>query len=605
MNYFSDTPEWQYLFRNALDWDTILPLYYSTFPTRDGLQNKEEVLEFYETLLGTTGKWAAENIAPRARELDQVGGGKLVNNSVELSEPLRKTYAEARELDLFGLTVSPEHEGMGVPISVGMLMLEQVSRACFSTVTQLAFHASIADMLERFCDEETQKKFIPGIMRGELSGSMCLTEPGSGSDVGSLRTTAEKQPDGTYHINGSKCFITNGGGGIGFVLARIKGAAPGLNGISMFLAEEWTEAGKDGQKSGEKHHNYKITKIEEKLGMHGSPTCEIVYENTVGRLVGEEGEGFKLMLHLMNEARISTALQCMGGMEASVGYAREYAMTRKQFGKPIAELPLFKRNLEDWETERDAFRALIVDTISHFDVFQRLDLKKRHTGELSKDETALHKKAWKKTRLRTPLVKYYGTEACALLSQRAIQALGGYGFMKEYDAERFHRDSIGALLYEGTSQIQALMAMKDFVNYMMKDPSKFLQSMVGSSLLSSLMGDSEFKRSYKSAEFEFRKNVAGLIIRCFKPEVRFTEQGLMETLGEINKVFKRDYWQEAGRFDRLMVHAETLCQALSYLETLKVLSHHARKDEARGPLYHSYLRLVVPRLAGIYADWKQ
>ena len=596
MNYYSDESEWKYLFKNAIDWETIIPLYQSSFPTSDGFNTPEELLAFYEDLLTTTGKWSAESLAGRARELDRVGGGKCVDGHIELSEVLKKTYREAVDLDFFGLTLDPKFGGMGVPVSVGLLVFEQICRACMSTSTQLGFFVSIADMIDRFCSPEIQEKYIPMIRRGEISGSMCLTEPNSGSDLGGLRTSAEKQLDGTYLLNGSKCFITNGGGGLAFILARAKGAPEGLDGLSMFFAEEWIS---DSKKS-----NYRISKIEEKLGLHGSVTCEVVYENTVAHLVGKENDGFKIMLHLMNEARISVGVQGIGSIEAALAEVRKYAETRTQFGKLLIDLPLYQRNLLDWETERDAFRALMVDTISHFDIFQRLDMKKRHTGDLNESDTTLFKKSSRVVRARTPLVKYYGAEANATLTQKAIQAFGGYGFMTEYDVERFHRDSFGALLYEGTSQIQALMAMKDFVKKMKKNPGKFIRSIVASHPFGALRPGSEYEKSLSNVNYEFRKNVAALIMRCFKPELSLSEGGFKDTIAQINQIFKRDYWEEAGRFDKLMVHAETLCQALSYCETLKVLAKHAVKDSARGGLYNRYLKLVTPRFAAIYSDWK-
>ena len=600
MNFYSDCSEWRYLFKNAIDWDSIIPLYKPSFPTSEGFQNREELIAFYEEMVSAVGRWSAETLAKRAAELDREGGGRLKDGAVEYTDVLKKTHQEAKEMDVYGVTIAPEFGGMGVPVAVGMIAFEQVCRACISTSTQIGFFATIAEMIERFCEPELQKEFIPKITRGEISGSMCLTEPDSGSDVGSLRTSAEKQPDGTYLLNGTKCFITNGGGGLAFILARVKGAPKGLEGISMFFAEEWLPNPDGGRK-----HNYRIAKLEEKMGMHGSITCEVVYENTVARLVGKENEGFKMMLYLMNEARISTGVQGLGGIEASISAARTYAETRKQFGKPLVELPLFKRNLQDWETERDAFRAFMVDTISYFDIFQRLDLKKRHTGELNQKERELFVKAARTVRRRTPLVKFYGAETYTHLSQRAIQAFGGYGFMVEYGVERFHRDSFGVLLYEGTSQIQSLMAMKDFIKGMMKNPAKFIQSMVASHPIGSLMSDSEYERSVTGVKYEFRKNVVGLIMRCFKPELSLSERSFKDTIAQINQVFSREYWQEADRFDKLMVHAETLCQALAYCETLRVLARHATKDEARGDLYYRYLKLVTPRFAAIYSDWKQ
>lgn len=600
MNFYTDSSEWRYLFRHAIDWDTIIPLYKPQFPTSDGFQDSKELLAFYEELLATTGKWAAEVMLPRARELDEQGGGHLVDHTIEISEVLKKSYQEAKDLGIFGSVADSKYGGMGLPVSVGMLIFQQISRACVSSSSQIGFYGSIADMIERFCPAEIRDQFIPRIVNGEISGCMCLTEPDSGSDVGSLRTSAEKQADGTYLLNGSKCFITNAGGGVAFILARVKGAPKGLDGISMFFAEEWITV----PSSEEKKKNYKITKIEKKMGMNGSITCEVVYENTVAKLVGKENEGFKMMLYLMNEARISVGVQGLGGMEASVSAAREYAQTRKQFGKLLIDLPLYRRNLEDWETEQDAFRAFMLDTVSHFDIFQKLHAKKLHTSDLTEAETKLYIRVSRIIRRRTPLVKYYGAEANAALSQKAIQAFGGYGFMKEYDVERLHRDSFGALLYEGTSQIQALMAMKDFVKAMMKEPGKFVQTLVASHPIGSFMTQSEYERSVGNVSYEFRKQVAALIMRCFKPELSLTERGFRDTLHQINQVFKREYWQEAGRFDKLMVHAETLCQAMSYRETLKVLAKHATKDGSRGDLYYRYLKLVTPRFAAIYADWK-
>ncbi len=601
MNFFSDESEWTYLFKNAIDWDTILSVYGVQFPTADGFNNKDELIGFYSELLSQSGKWAGESLWPRSAELDRVGCGTLVKGRIEMSEPLRKSAQEAREMDVYGMLIDPRYEGMGVPTSVGLVACVQLARACVATSVHVGFHTVMADMVERFCDEDIRDRIIPMIRRGEISGSMCLTEPNAGSDVGALRTSAVPQGDGTYVLNGTKCFITNASGGMHFILARTPGAPAGLDGISMFFAEQVLKDEQGGERL-----NFQVAKIEEKMGMHGSATCEVVYENTVARLVGKENEGFKYMLYLMNEARISVGLQGLGGIEASLKLARDYAEERKQFGKRLIDLPLHKRNIEDWETERDAFRALMVDTISHYDVYQRLDLKKRHTGDLTAEDSKIHDKAAKICRERTPLVKYYGSEANALLSMRAIQAFGGYGYMTEYQVERLHRDSIGALLYEGTSEIQSLMAMKDFVKGMMKNPKGFVQALVASHPIGGLMsGKTQVERDLGVTVYEFRKSVAGLIVRVFKPDQNLSELGFGEALGWIRQVFKKEYWEEAGRFDGLMVHAETLCQALTYLTTLRILAKHAAKDPSRAGLFNRYRKLVTPRLASVYADWRQ
>ena len=223
---------------------------------------------------------------------------------------------------------------------------------------------------------------------------MCLTEPGCGSDLGAIQSTATSLSDGTYLLNGTKLFITNAGGGLHFTLARIKGDKDGLDGLSMFFVKQ-----DDERREG---NNFIVVKNEEKTGMHGSFTCEVLYENSVCELVGKQGEGFKLMLHLMNEARIAVGMQGLGGLEGALEFAENYAKERSQFGRSISELPLMKRNLKDLRVERDAMRALMVDTTSLYDIFQILDLKERESDDLSEKEAELLKSTWKRVRKRTP-----------------------------------------------------------------------------------------------------------------------------------------------------------------------------------------------------------
>ncbi|MBI2519600.1 MAG: acyl-CoA/acyl-ACP dehydrogenase [Bdellovibrio sp.] len=584
MNYYSDNKEWQWLFKNALHWEKILPLYYPTYPTEDGHKGPAEIKQFLEELLSTTGDWCANVIEPRAQQLDLEGAGRIENGKTIPGPILTQLYKEASEMGAFGLTLPKKYGGMDVPISSGLLMLGQLGRACMASSVQVAFFSCVAEMIHRFGDKADQDNYIPRIIRGEISGSMNLTEPGCGSDLGSLKTSATPRPDGTYLLNGTKTFITNAGGGVGLVLARIKGAPEGLDGVSMFLVDQTTH--KNGL-------NFRVTKNEEKIGLHGSFTCEVVYEDTIGKLIGGANKGFMTMLHLMNEARIAVAMQALGGIENCLQYARAYAEERQAFGRPIAELPLLKRNLQDYETERDAIRALMVDTISHFDIYQRLDLKKRHTGDLTNAEKEMHDDALLWTRKRTPLVKYYACEALVNLSQRAIQVFGGYGLMKEYKIERIHRDAFGPLLYEGTSQIQALMALKDVVKYAIKDPKTFFSNIFYKHpTLEFLSGSNDWTYEFKSTHYKFKKKMLGLLFTTLKPGT--------------GEMFNPKSWMKMDeeKIGGLMVHAETLCQALSYMETLRVLAEHANIDKERADLFFRYHRLVTPRLEGIYSDWE-
>ncbi len=585
-NYYSDSSEWKWLLKHAFDWKNLIPIYYSNFPTEEGFKSTEDVINFYEELLSSIGDWSANAIRNRAKALDVMGAGTIENGQTIPSELLKELYREATELGFFSLIAQKKFGGMHIPSSVMLINLAMTAQACQASTVQLGFFTSIIDMVERFCDDETQKRIIPQFLQGTLSGAMCLTEPGAGSDVGAIKTSATPIGNGKYLLNGTKCFISNGGGGVGFILARIKGAPEGLEGISLFFAEEWLI-----EANGNRKHNYYIGKNEEKMGLHGSFTCEIIYENSQATLVGEPHQGFQYMLHLMNEARIAVGMQTLGGVQASLEISQKYAMERRQFGRPIGELPLLKRILSEMKVETDAFRALMVDTAVYFDIYQKLDFKKRQKTAFSDDETKLFNEAKKWTRRRTPLVKYYGAEMFTKMSKQAIQVHGGYGMMKDYDAERLHRDSFAPLLYEGTSQIQALMAMKDLLKDTFRNPTKFVQSMLMTPHQTNLIhNDISHGDDFKKIHFRFKRNIAMLLLRVLKPN----------TLD----IFNAKSWQDPDRVEILMMHAENICQGLAYIETLRVLSRHAQKDSTRKQLFDNYHQLVGPRLEAIYADWK-
>ena len=585
MNYYSDESEWRWLFKNAVDWNKILPLYYKSYPTEDGFENREELLSFFEEMLNQTGDWAGNTLEARAQILDREGAGALIDGKTIPGEALSATYKEASELGFHGVSLPKEYGGLDLPISLSGLQFAQVGRACGATLVQLAFFSSIGEMIHRFGSPWMKEKFIPKIVEGGLSGAMALTESGSGSDLGSLKTTAVKQDDDTYILNGSKCFISNGGGGIQLVLARVKGDPENLHGISLFLVEQ--------EREGHEGLNYVVTKNEEKMGLHGSFTTEILYENTVAHMIGKQKEGFLYMLNLMNSARLAVSAQALGGIENALAYARGYAQERQQFGKPIAELPLMKRNLEDYETERDALRALITDTLSHYDIYRFYDRKKGEIGgDLTKEEEEEFNEAKIWIRKRTPIIKYYTCEAYTYLSQKAMQVLGGYGFVKEYPLERLHRDSFAPLLYEGTSQIQALMAMKDLLKYVMKDPKRFLKNIFFKHPKAAFGNDiRDWDMDFRKIHYHFKKKMIKLFLKTLNPPKNA-------------KVLNPKDWMDEEKVNRLMIHAETLCQASSYMETLRVLMNHANIDDKRKGLYFKYAKLVKPRLEAIYKDWE-
>jgi hypothetical protein len=171
--------------------------------------------------------------------------------------------------------------------------------------------------------------------------------------------------------------------------------------------------------------------------------------------------------------------------------------------------------------------------------------------------------------------------------------------MTEYEVERIHRDCFGSLLYEGTSQIQSLMALKDYIKKIMKNPARFVQNMMAAHPIGTLTEKDRFKKTYLNLQYDLQKNFAGLVLNCFNPG-----SGLLEKLTHLNDYMDKEYWQDQEKLERVMTHAESLCQALSMLEVLKVLGKHAVKDESRTPLFERYLLLAKPRLAAIYQDWE-
>jgi alkylation response protein AidB-like acyl-CoA dehydrogenase len=573
MNYFDDEKEWLWLFEHAIDWQSILPLY----PVSKEYSTQEEALNFFRELLSATGAWAGSSVLERAEKLDKEGAGKIENGKTIPGEALSEFYKEAMEMQAFGIPVSEKYGGMELPMSIYSLVVQQLSQSCISSSTQYSFHSSSALMVDFHGTEEMRQKYINQIVNGQLSGSMNMTEPHCGSDVGAIRTQAVHVDGSVYELTGSKIFITNGGGGVAVILARVKGDEEGLGGLSLFLMP---------QKWEENETNYMVAKNEHKMGMHGSFTCEVVFEKSKAWLLGEQGKGFKYMLHMMNEARILTGMQALGGIEGSLRYAMNYANERNQFDKPISELPLMKRNLHEFAVERDALRAFMADSISWFDIHYRLDFLS-HSKELSQSEKKLFKQAGEVIRRRTPLVKYFCCEAFTRLSTKAIQVLGGYGFMQEYPVERYHRDSFGPLLYEGTSQIQALMAYKDYLKMLLANPTRLISGLIFSTTEYEYELDSSVKGNVDSLERQFQRNMSLLIFRR-------TRQGQYNIL---------DKKQVEEMANELCSEAENICQVIGNIEILKVLAYHATKCQSRLKLFHDFEKLAKARLASIYQSW--
>ncbi len=390
---------------------------------------------------------------------------KLVDGEVVYPPHIADFLDKMREAGLISFGVEEEYGGFGLPSFVANVILQMVSRADAGLMTILGLQAGVAEDIQQYASEELKREYLPRFASGEVMGAMDLTEPQAGSDLGAIQTRATQEGD-RYFVDGNKIFITNGGCEIHLVLARddatfdqSKGTTKGL---SLYLVPRTLS---NGEKNG-----VTVTRLEEKLGIHGSPTAAIAFDRAEGFLVGEQGDGFKAMLTLMNNARLGVAAQGIGIAEAALRVAVQYARDRVQFGQPIANQPLMKDRLANMTLELEGSRALLYRACSLVDQNHAIQKALARSsddggGELSAAERveleALFQRNATRIRLLTPLAKYMGTEAADSISREAIQVHGGLGFMAESEVGKLHSDAIITTIYEGTSEIQVSFALKE------------------------------------------------------------------------------------------------------------------------------------------------
>ena len=389
---------------------------------------------------------------------------RLENGVVVYPPHIKETLDKLREAGLISFGVEEQYGGFGLPAFVANVILQMVARADAGLMTILGLQAGVAEDIQRYGSEELKKTYLPRFASGEVMGAMDLTEPQAGSDLGAIQTRATTA-NGKTVIDGNKIFITNGGCEIHLVLARdaetfdqSKGTTKGL---SLYLVSRTRPDGKP--------NGVTVTRLEEKLGIHGSPTAAVQFENAEGFLVGDRGQGFTAMLSLMNNARLGVAAQGVGIAEAALDVAIRYARTRVQFDQPISEQPLMKDRLAKMTLELEGSRALLYRACALSDqnraieaVLARVaagskELSEAHATELQ----ALYERNDTRIRLLTPLAKYMGTEAADSISRDAIQIHGGLGFMAESEVAKLHNDAIITTIYEGTSEIQVSFALKE------------------------------------------------------------------------------------------------------------------------------------------------
>ena len=456
----------------------------------------EEATGLHRELLDAIGDFVGNTIAPQISAIDREGVA-LVDGEVVHPPRLEAVVQQMNALELHKLCMPSELGGLDQPFTVYLVACELFARADPAVMTHFGFHGGIAMALLSFSMREGTTTFAPDgtiratrfrkeideIINGRAWGSMDITEPDCGSDMAQIRTRAELGADGVWRLTGQKVFITSGHGKYHVVIART-GRDPSLpaskkahdddpinalDQLGLFLVPAYEGDG------AQRTRTVKLLRAEDKLGHHASATMVVGFDASPGQLIGKAGEGFAYMLHMMNSARVGVGFEAVGLLEAITRAAHTYAAERRSMGKTIDQHELIADYLEELRIDTIGLRALAMRCATNEELAQKLELRKAMGAMASLDDTRALKRHRKSARALTPLLKYLGAEQAVLHARRCLQIHGGVGYTTDFVAEKLYRDAAVLPIYEGTSQIQALMVMKDQLGQALRAPSDFVK----------------------------------------------------------------------------------------------------------------------------------
>jgi 3-(methylthio)propanoyl-CoA dehydrogenase len=403
----------------------------------------EDAMDNYDKVLEIVGDICANTVAPHAESVDGEGP-HLIDGHVRYAAGTQKNLDAIVQAGLMGITLPRKYDGLNFPIVPYIMAADMVSRADASFVNIWGLQ-DCAETIHEFADEEQQQRYLPRIAAGETA-AMDLTEPDAGSDLQAVQLKATLV-DGKWILNGVKRFITNGDGNISLVLARSEEGTADGRGLSMFIYDRNSNA-------------VTVRRIEHKLGIIGSPTCELVFKNAPAELVGQRKFGLiKYVMALMNGARLGIAAQSVGIADAAWREAISYAKERVQFGSSITKFPAVYEMISKMKAKVDAIRSLLYETARFVDVYKAYEhISKERT--LTPEERTELKTYQKIADIFTPMSKGLSSEICNQVAYDALQIHGGSGFMKDYPIERIYRDARITSIYEGTTQLQVVAAVR-------------------------------------------------------------------------------------------------------------------------------------------------
>jgi alkylation response protein AidB-like acyl-CoA dehydrogenase len=603
-NFFSDNDDLKFYVEKGVDWETLVRVTEMDYRIPGGFPSAKEALDFYRETLDMVGGFVADEIAPHAAELDREAV-KLVDGEAVFPPRLQGIFDQIKALGLHGVSVPRELGGMNAPLLIYYIASELFARGDVSVMAHHGFHGGMAMAMLMFSlrekttkiDPETGviletrwKSFIEEILRGDAWGCMDITEPDAGSDMARLRAKGEQDQDGNWFVTGQKIFITSGHGKYHFVIARTEETKnpddpfAGLSGLSMFLVPTYDDKGRIVE----------MGRIEEKLGHHASVTAQLNFERAPAMLIGNRGEGFQYMLTLMNGARLGVGFECIGLIENAIRLAEAYAAERRSMGKSIDKHEMIADYFEEMRTDVAGIRALAIHGAFQEELAQKCWLISEYATSLSDSERKeLQREANRRKRAArraTPLLKYLAAEKAVEIARRALQIHGGVGYTKDYGAEKLLRDALVMPIYEGTSQIQALMAMKDTLGGILKNPQRFVTR-----------GAQARWRALSSRD-SLERGVARLQVLSFQAQqhlIMKTAGDKLKSLtdfpvGEWPNRFLKD-WNPKRDFAYAMLHAERLTKLLADEHISELLLEQAKKFPERRELAERWVERAEPR----------
>ena len=404
----------------------------------------EDAMDSYERVLDIIGEVCGDIIAPNAKDVD-LEGPHHENGRVRYAKGTEQNLKALNQAGLMGITLPRQYGGLNMSSIPYIMAADMVSRADAGFVNVWGLQ-DCAETINEFASEDQKERFLPRTCKGETL-AMDLTEPDAGSDLQSVMLKATQDEDGTWCLNGVKRFITNGDGDISLVLARSEEGTRDGRGLSMFIYDK-----RDGGMT--------VRRIEDKMGIHGSPTCELVFKNAKAELCGDRKLGLiKYVMSLMNGARLGIAAQSVGVSEAAYQEAIAYARSREQFGKAIINFPAVSEMIANIKAKLDASRTLLYECTRFVDMYKSLEAISRERT-LAPEERKTMKAYNRLADAFTPLAKGMTSEFCNQNAYDCVQIHGGSGFMRDYACERIYRDARITSIYEGTTQLQVVAAIR-------------------------------------------------------------------------------------------------------------------------------------------------